>query len=101
MKKTEIVLMKKILKSKFKMYKIIKRRRRRIIGNMMCGKVAKMEWSLGIRFETVLLALNPQIYYAFFCHLPRLSWHNQLSISMFSLDLWAQTEVVTKWILQY
>ena len=78
-----------------------KRIEEKVRGEGVCSKVAMMEWSLGIRFETVLLALNPQIYSAFFRHLPRLSWHNQLSISMFSLDLWAQTEVVTKWILQY
>ena len=64
----------------------------------MCSKVTMMEWSLGIRFETVLLALNPQIHSAFFCHFPRLSWRNQLSTSMFSLDPCAQIKAVTKWI---
>ena len=57
-----------------------------------------MEWSLGIRFGIVLLALNPQIHSAFFCHSPRLSLRNQLSTSMFSLDPCAQIEAVTKWI---
>ena len=51
-----------------------------------------------MRFEIVLLVLNPQIHSAFFCHFPRLSWCNQLSTSMFSLDPCAQIEAVTKWI---
>ena len=77
-----------VLKSKFKMYKITKRRKRNIKKSMMCGKVAKPDQCLGYFWDRITW-----VAWGCFCKLLKWNstfWHqwSLFANSIHSKQLW-------------